>query len=194
MKDIKSIVTKVLSEWQEDAIILEIAKTGSQINRDDPGDLDYLIICDGFGQRARKHIENIDGVTYDLMFRDVKALNAQHDFEDTGYIHEGHKLFNYCYPIRETVYGGFESGWNMLDHQEEYLAYARKRYDASVGKMKVKSNYTKQFVHYYIILKIYLNQEVKVTDAMKKDVQTLYKGGKEAMPLVDWVEETLHTL
>lgn len=190
--DIKKYVEQELIEEEEfNTTILEIAKTGSQIFRDNPVDLDYVIILDGYPQRHRKVVENIDGVVYDIILIDKEAVQAQLDFNRTGYIHEGHKLFNYCYPIREPIYGHYNIDWNMLDHEDEYIQYLYKRYARTLKKLKVKTKFTKMFVHYYIPLKIFGNQKVEITDEMRKDIIKLYEGGKQVLPIVDWIENQL---
>ena len=186
--NIKELADNILKEWQEEATVLEISKTGSQINRKNPSDLDYLVVCDKFEQRARKYVTEIDGQTYDLMFRSLKALDAQRDFYNTGYIHEDHKLYSYCIPIREPIYGELNYDWNMLNHEEEYLNYIKNRYMNTLAKLKVKTRHAKPFAHYYIILKIYENQSVEINDKMKDDIEIIYQSSEGVKELIEWIE------
>jgi len=186
--NIKEIVQEILNDWQEEGTILEISKTGSQINRDDPNDLDYLIVCDQFEQRARKYVVEIEGQVYDLMFRSLLSLKKQLDFTDTGYVHKGHEIYNYCFPIRERVYGSLNYEWDMLSHEQEYIEHIKNKYMNTVGQLKVKTNYTKPFVHYYIILKMFENQKLEITPEMKKNIEILYNSGPESAQIIDWIE------
>jgi len=104
--DIVSFVEDWFIKMREnDATILEIYKAGSQLFRDDPHDLDFEVICENLKQRFvfKQTVEN--GIHYDVVMIDKKALEAQLDFNNPWYTTNRLKLFNYLFTARETIYG-----------------------------------------------------------------------------------------
>jgi len=174
--DIKAHVEDVLIKMREnDAEIVEIYKTGSQLTRRDPHDYDYEIICRNFKQRFKiiQHKEN--DYTYDMFIIDEKALEYQLDFNDEYYTQYRLKLFNYLFAIRESIYGHYNNGWNMLDHREEYEQYVIKIYD--INNSKVNPNTVKNgkfYIHYYMILKLFENNSLELTDEIIENANALY--------------------
>jgi hypothetical protein len=107
MYSIKEMFEEILSEQNSEATILEIFKTGSQIFRDNPGDLDYVAVCENYKPvYSRKH-KKIDGKTYDLLIKDereiIKSLNCNPEDGDYGFAST--ILYNYFIPLRKIIYG-----------------------------------------------------------------------------------------
>lgn len=188
-------VNKILQEQNESATVLEIFKTGSQLFKSNPTDLDYVAICENYTKRRTRQYRIVEGESYDIIIIDKEAVQAQLDFDNETFIHKNHKLFNYFYPIRETVWGNYEIEWEMLDHKNEYLEFARKRYRESIGKLlkKTSSCFSKTYVHYYIILEMYRHLRIEVTKEMKRNIQLLYRGGREATSIIMYINQEMMT-
>lgn len=194
MIDIYSEVTRLLIEEDETkSIILKIIKTGSQIFIGDPSDLDYIVICKGYTQSRKRHHIVRDGLIYDILIYDIRTLEVQFDFTSGAFASGPNKLYNYFYCLENTlIYGDPDIGtFDILKKAEDYKEYLLMRYSGSVGKLKVKTKFTKGFVHYYIILKIIKNQSVTITDEIKKNVNILYAGGEAVLPIVEWIEKQI---
>jgi len=191
--DIKAIAEDILLKEREgDAIILEICETGSQLFTDRDNDYDYMIICKNYMQRYRRtHIEDSDK-QLDLIFMDEKAVQSLLDFNDLHYVKQNVKIYNYFLEptIRKTIYGSFDIDWNMLEHEEEYLSHIKDSY-SQLKKYPNRWKIGKSFVHYYIILKIFENNKVEITDKMYEDIELLYKGVIECEPIIQWIDGKL---
>lgn len=191
--EIYDIVKQILIKQNElTATVLEIFKTGSQLFVSNPHDLDFVAVCTGYKTgRTRQH-EEYDGVVYDIIIIDKKFVTAQLNFDDE-LLGNSMKLFNYMFhkDIRETVYGYYNIRYDLLRHKDRYLSYLKERYKTSVGRLKNKTNFTKMFVHYYIILKLFENNSTAITKEIRDNAQVLYKGGTAVLSLVDWIEQKL---
>lgn len=188
--DLKVEVEKILAEQSEEAKILEIYSTGSQIFRDTPSDLDYVVICEGYSQRRRQVVLRLDK-TYDIMIYDKKAMLKQLDFNDSNYVEERFKLYNYFVCFRDTMYGNWDLDWNILDYEEDYRKYLWFSYDRTISRLINKVPHGKLFVHYYIPLKIFKNKKVEITEEMKQDILKLYEGGEQVLPIIEFIEAEL---
>jgi hypothetical protein len=190
---IKSIAEEILlREREEDAVILEIFETGSQLFTDRENDYDYIVVCKDYMQRYRRtHLED-NGKKLDIVFIDEKAVQSLLDFEDLHYVKQNVKLYNYFFEpnIRKTVYGSFDIDWSMLEHKEEYLNHLKENY-ANLKKFSNRHKIGKSFVHYYIILKIFENNEVEITEQMTEDIELLYSGSQECESIIQWIDSQL---
>ena len=186
--DIKTYVEELLIEQGElFTTILEISKTGSQLFNDDPNDLDFMIVCEGHSQMKTKVNVDVDGVHYDLFIYDKEALLGRLDFNDTT-LPTHLKLYNYFQELREVVYGEYHTGWNMLDHEVDYKKYILDKYTKlNIEVPTAKRRHGKNYVHEYIILKIYENQSILLTEEIINNVKLLYSNGEECYPVIDWV-------
>jgi hypothetical protein len=185
---IKEIVDKILEEQKEtNAEILEIFKTGSQVLTSINGDKDFVVVCKNYTKNRTKQIVNRDNINYDIIIIDEKAMYSCLDFGDTSLVHKDVKFFNYFFEknIRETVYGGIDINWSMLEHKEEYLNYIKERYKRT-NLLNIKNVYKigKVFVHYYIVLTILNNNKVEITPKMKLDIDLFYSRSANAEPLI----------
>lgn len=189
---IKEMFEEVLQEENSKAIILEIYKTGSQIFKDDPNDLDYVAICRGYTPMYSRRHKDVDGKTYDLIIKDEQEILKSLSFSKDNEGIFGTVLYNYFICFRDTVYGSWDFEWDMLNHKEKYLQYLNQTYFNSIGKRINRNKLTKAWVHYYIVLKIYENQSIEITDEMKTDINILYNASDGSqLPIIDWIEEKL---
>lgn len=190
--DIRLKVEEYLNNIQEtEAEIIEIFKTGSQLFRDNPTDLDYYVICNNFLQRRKKVRFEEDGIVYDIIILDKIAQEHQVDFEDNYYLPEALKLFNWWFLFKENVCGYSNTYWDLLGAETQYKEYLKDRYINSIGKRVDRTRGSKQVVQYYMPLKMYDNQSTEVTNEMKEVGRKLYEGGEQVLPIIDWVEEQL---
>jgi hypothetical protein len=191
--NIKSIAEDILlKEREEDAVILEIFETGSQLFVDRDTDYDYIVVCKDYMQRYRRTRVEDNGKKLDIVFIDEKAVHARLDFNDLHYLKLNEKIYNYFFEsnIRKTVYGSFDIDWNMLEHKEEYLSYIKKTY-LSLKKHPNSRIIGKSFVHYYIILKIFENNKIEITEQMTEDIELLYSGSQECESIIQWIDSQL---
>ena len=89
--------------------------------------------------------------------------------------------------IRDVIYGGVDLNWNMFEHQLEYMAYLNQHHIDTLGKSKVKYKYGKYYVHFYVIIKMFENNNTAITETMLADILTLYNATTECNPLIDWI-------
>ena len=104
---ILELYKELLKEKNSNAEIIEIYKTGSQIFRENPHDLDYVAICRNYTDLYSRTHKKIDGQIYDMIIKDEseikKSLNFDGSDKEDGF--ETSFLYNYFTPIRETIYG-----------------------------------------------------------------------------------------
>ena len=185
---IKEIVDEILKEQKEtNAEILEIFKTGSQVLSSTNGDKDFVVICKNYTKNRTKQIVNRDNINHDIIIIDEKTMYSCLDFNDTSLVHKDVKFFNYFFEknIRETVYGGIDIKWNMLEHKEEYLKYIKEKYNR-IRLLNINNVWKigKVFVHYYIVLNILKNNKVEITPQMKFDIDLFYSKNPNAEALI----------
>jgi hypothetical protein len=189
--DIKALAELILDRQKEkDATIIEIFKTGSQIFLDRKKDYDFVIICKNYNQRRTREVVEENGLKYDIIIIDENAVKASMDFNNLFYVHKDIKLFNYLFEknIRQTIYGNFELDWSMLQHKEDYLGFIKERFNkTNYDILKDPWRVGKSFVHYYVILKIYENNKVELTEEIINNVSLLYGSTIEAKPIIDWI-------
>jgi len=187
--DIKKYIEEKLIEQNElQAVILEISKTGSQLFNDTPNDLDYRIVCENYSKMHTKIDADIDGVHYDFFIFDKEELNARLDFNDITILQPSVKLYNYFQEIREIVYGLYHTGWSMFEYEVEYKQYILNMYNEhNIASPPKPYRSGKYYAHYYIILKIYENQNTTLTNEMINDVKLLYKNTEECHSIINWV-------
>ena len=161
MLDIKSFTEDLLLKMSEDTAILEIYEVGSQLFRENPSDLDFVVLCKNFSQKFIMKKISFEGLSYDITIMDKYALISQLDFNSRHFVPYNLKLSNYKYAINKTIYGKSFINWNMLEHQEDYVNYLIDHYNVytgmKAGRPAVESG--KLYVHYYIVLKIYENKK-----------------------------------
>jgi hypothetical protein len=185
MDILKKIREELVQQKEPNAYVQELFKTGSQLFRDAPADLDYVAVCQGYTQRRRKVVFIEDGDYYDVTLISPEAVLAQLDFNDSGYTHYKTKLFNYLFLVKDVVYGSYIPDWDIFEHEAEYKAYIKEHYLNGVGKSINKKNFGKFFVHYYIIQKIYERQSLEVTPEMLADIKHLYAKTEEADEIIN---------
>jgi hypothetical protein len=186
----------LLKEKELESTILEIFETGSQLFVEKNNDLDYVVVCKNYKQRRKKTVLQINNITYDILFIDELAVYAALNFDELYYVNKEIKIFNYFYEknIRKTIYGNFDIQWNMLDHKEKYLAYIKDRY-INKSQMLIHKNrwkLGKAFIPYYIILSIYKNNKVEITDVMLKDIKQLYNKTEESESIINWIDANIN--
>ena len=190
--EIKEISETILQEQQEtSASILEIFMTGSNVfsmNRN--VDNDYVVICENYGQRKRRTFITIDDAKYDILIMDINAVKASLDFDDNDYIPQDIKLYSYFYDtaIRKTVYGQSDLDWSMLNFKTKYLNYIKNFYkEKKYDSVKEPWKYGKQFVHFYVVLKIFENNKPEITEDMLINIKKLYDSTEGSKEIIEWV-------
>jgi hypothetical protein len=78
----------------------------------------------------------------------------------------------------------------MLEHKEEYLNHLKENY-ANLKKFSNRHKIGKSFVHYYIILKIFENNKIEITEQMTEDIELLYSGSQECESIIQWIDSQL---
>jgi len=132
--NIKNYLEELLTLQEEvDAVILEIYITGSQPFKDNPKDLDYIVVCSGYTQRYGRNSVKEDGVTYDFFILDTEAISAQQDFTDDYYIKPATKMYAYTTQVHESIYGDHVQDWDMMEHEVAYKQFLKKRYGEAIN-------------------------------------------------------------
>lgn len=178
--EIKQLVENILKDQQEEgAEILEIFKTGSQIFINNPKDLDYVAVCKNYTKKRTKTLIKNEEKWHDIIIIDEQALKSVLDFNDKETMPKDLKFFNYFFEknIRQTVYGGVELGWSMLEHKKEYLDVLKEKFNRFKYKdVKNVWKIGKIFVHYYVVYYMIKNNKVEITEKMKADIEKIYSG------------------
>jgi hypothetical protein len=188
----------LLREKELEATVLEIFETGSQLFLDRETDLDYVVVCKNYKQRRKKNVLQIDDKIYDILFIDEVAVFAALNFDELYYVNKEVKIFNYYFErnIRKTIYGNFDIQWNMLEHKQKYLNYIKDRYinKSQMPKHKNRWKIGKSFVPYYIILNIYKNNKVEITEPMLNDIKQLYSRTEESESIISWIDNEISSI
>ena len=187
---VKEMVEELFVKQREQATVTEIFATGSQTFTERETDKDFVVICKGYVQRYFVYKKEVDGVKYDIFIFDEEAAKALLDFNDLFYIMRARKIYNYFWDkaIKKVVYGSWDYEWNMLEHKNDYLAYLKTHYentgysDIPLERLHYLGN---QFVHYYVVLSIYENNIVEITQKMKEDIALLYSKDVANISLIE---------
>lgn len=186
----KTIIEQVkqqLQNWNEDCEILEIYRTGSQLFRESPHDLDIGVICKGLSfDRKRIYIREYD---LDLIFYEENAMKEQLFFNDK---YKNLWIYNYFSLFRDKIYGNWDFEYNISQYRDMYLKYLTDRYNKKLAWSNNKHRATKHWVHYYILLKVLIEGKTEITQDMKNDIELLYNSSDgEQLPIIDWIEHNL---
>lgn len=192
MKVLNFIKERLSEENELQAQILEIYKTGSQLFHNNNKDLDFVCVLSNYSKDRSKFIIEEDDVKYDIILLNVNFLNSLLNLEEVGQ-GERIKLYNYFYVFKEIVYGENQSSWDMFANKNEYLLEVKQIYMSGPKKAKNKWKFGKMFAHYYVILKIYENNFLGLTEEMKRDIEILYsfEDTKEINDIISWVDEQM---
>jgi hypothetical protein len=186
---VKQIVEELFIKQREQATVTEIFATGSQVLAERETDKDFVVICKGYAQRYFVYKKEVNGVNYDIFIFDEEAAKALLDFNDLFYVTRAQKPYNYFWDkaIKKVVYGKWDYEWNMLEHKNEYLAYLKTHYENGFSKVKPEHLHYlgNQFVHYYVVLSIYENNKVEITEKMKDDIALLYSKDRANISLIE---------
>lgn len=188
---ILEIAQEILDIQGSSAKIVEIYKTGSQIFKDNPKDFDYVVLCVGFKELRKKFYPTIDGHQYDIMMYDVCTMEDQFNFKKSFMIHYNVKLYNYCFCIREIVYGDAGVKWDMFEFENDYKEYLKDMYLKTLGRRVGTNRATKGWSHFYIVLKIYENKSLIITEEMRYDLKRLHTPNEDVSDIIHWVENKL---
>lgn len=189
--DIEKTVNDILSSESEDASVLEISKVGSQLFQDRVGDYDYFVILDGFSKHKKFYKRFENGIKYDFIFTDKEAFYEQLDFNKSVLVDPRHKIYNYFHTIKIVLFGNSDFSWNMFSHQEEYMSFLKDRYLNTIAKVPNKRVFSKLFVHFYLVLKMFDNGSSEITQEMSNAIKCLYNNTVEAEFIINWVIDKL---
>ena len=163
--------------------------------RETPHDLDYQVVCSGFSQRFTYNKVKEDGTSYDIFIIDRDALSRELTFGNPYYFKADLKIYNYFHAIRETIYGECDLPYDMLEYSDVYLPYIKTHYaKKTVIGSPLKYKYGKFYVHYYMVLKIFENQSIVITEDMRADLELLYSNSKESHLVIDWVVSQINSI
>jgi hypothetical protein len=84
----------------------------------------------------------------------------------------------------------------MLEHKQKYLNYIKDRYinKSQMPKHKNRWKIGKSFVPYYIILNIYKNNKVEITELMLNDIKQLYSRTEESESIISWIDNEISSI
>lgn len=175
-----------------DSEILAIFETGSQLFRDidKVNDIDYTVVCNNYKPKRTKNIFKIENKTYDIIVYDESFYIDILNFRKNGIRQV--MIYNYFLKINKVMYGSWDYEWDMFSHKEEYLKFLKEEYISTIGKRVNRSKVTKHWVHYYIIVKMYENNSIELTEEMIKDINNLYDSSGNHYELIDYIEEKLN--
>ena len=197
--EIKQIVDNFLLEKNYNLNILEIFKTGSNVyKKSATQDFDIVTIVDNLVEELSvEHIRQkitINEIKYDLLFIDKRTAEKRLSLEYDNDYEKSMLLFNYFYPFREIEFGNSNLAFNMFLQKEKYLKIVKEIYNNSIRKALDKWKIGKFFVHYYVILKFYENNNTIVTEDMLKDISLLYSRSVEAEDLINQIDMKIRVI
>jgi hypothetical protein len=179
---IETIINNIMEENSYTGSILEIFPTGSQMFKyGDVNDLDYIVILDFFEEKHMRIKKEVNNNQYDVLFLDAQAVRDRMDFKYNTAKERNYLLFNYFYAIRETLHGEKFYDIDILANKDKYLFVLKHRYDNTLNRAIVKRNFAKNFVHYYIVLKIFENNKVEINNDMLIFINRLYSFDDDAI-------------
>lgn len=171
--------------------ILEIFKTGSQLFRNNPNDLDFVAVLDVFENKYYREPITHENKKYDLIIIDYEEYKKK--LTSPMIFTEVYKLYNYLYCdyFKQIIYGGIDFEYNLLDYKNEYLFFLKDLYVNSIGKSINKINFGKVFVHYYILLTIFDKNDISLTEEERQNVVKLYNKDETIIPLINELDSRL---
>jgi hypothetical protein len=182
----------LINQELENTHIYKIIKTGSQLFRDNPHDLDFIVLCDEIPNgRIRKHYEH-DNETYDMIFLTLDYLEKAYKFE----VYDGIQLFNYLLvkPLIETVYDTNEVEFpyfNMFSSgiKEKYIEvlynYLTNTIHRAVFHLELMN---KGFAYLYTAYMMYELETENLPQDIKDNINKIYNKLDDYVELNRYVE------
>ena len=195
MEDIKQIIEEMLIYHKMPYTkIKTIIKTGSQKLREDPKDLDFMVIVDGLYTDRVRRVRILPDVTYDVIFITESFYNKQLLFE----INFDITKFNFFLTegAIEIIYndGDNINTFDMFKEgvKEKYLNLLINDYNNVVNSIvNPETNYSKWYVYAYLILKMYDNESSILTKEMKSNSNKIYNKQNNYLDLCQWVSSEI---
>lgn len=174
--------------------IKAIIKTGSQKLRENPQDLDFVVIVDGLQVDRVKRVRILPDVTYDVIFMTESFHNKALLFEVDYNVCK----FNF-FLDEDTIEIVYSDGDNINTFdmfkegvKEKYLGFLINDYDKIVNNIiNPETNYSKWYVYAYIIFKMYDNESSIITEEMKSDSNKIYNKQDNYLELCQWVSSEM---
>lgn len=195
MEDIKQIIEEMLIYHKMPYTkIKTIIKTGSQKLRENPNDLDFVVIVEGLYTDRVKRIRALPDVTYDVIFMTESFYNKALLFE----LEYTFCKFNFFLDedVIEIIYndGGDINTFDMFKEgvKEKYLDLLINEYNTVMSNViKPETNYPKWYVYAYIILKMYGNESSIITEEMKSNTNKIYNKQGNYLELCQWASSEI---
>lgn len=195
MGNIKQIIEEMLVYHKMPYTkIKTIIKTGSQKLRDNPQDLDFVVIVEGLYTERVKRVRMLPDVTYDVIFMTESFYNKALLFELE------YKLckFNFFLDkdVIEIIYndGDNINTFDMFKEgiKEKYLDLLINDHNTVVNNIiNPEINYSKWYVYAYVILKMYDNESSIITEEMKSNSNKIYNKQDNYLELCQWVSSEI---
>lgn len=169
---IKNIVDNFLEQNELDIEVLEIFQTGSAfLKKESPADLDYIIIFQSntFDKNFFKISLSIENMRYGLLFIEKEHIIKVLQFEASTY--KDSHLYNYIYALRQPEFGNTEVMFNFFGLKEVYLNTIKTIYEEQLKSLNMIG---KNMVHYYLILTLYENESLEITEEIRNNINLLY--------------------
>lgn len=196
MEDIKQIIEEILIYHKMPYTkIKTIIKTGSQIIRENPNDLDFVVVVEGLHTDQVKRSRVLPDVTYDVRFMTESFYNKALLFESDYYYISKFNFFKDKNVI-EIIYndGDNINTFDMFKEgvKEKYLELLINDYNNVVNSViNPETNYSKWYVYAYIILKMYDNESSVITEEMKSNSNKIYNKQDNYLELCQWVSSEI---
>lgn len=195
MEDIKQIIEEILIYHKMPYTkIKTIIKTGSQKLRENPKDLDFVVIVDGLYTDRVKRVRILPDATYDVIFMTKSFYNKALSFE----LEYSLCKFNFFLDedVIEIVYedGDTINTFDMFKEgiKEKYLDLLINDYNTVVNNIiNPETNHSKWYVYAYIILKMYDNESSIITEEMKSNSNKIYNKQDNYLDLCQWVSSEI---
>lgn len=196
MQLLNNLIMEEIFRREPQAVVKAIMKTGSQILRSNPSDLDFLVIVNNLSVLYFKIRLEHEGVKYDITVKEESGLEKvlNFGFENIDEIPTV-ALFNFFLAIpQEIIYGEWDKTWDMISHKETYLWYIKHTYKTTIARAWNRVAFSKHWVYYYIILSIYKNNSTEITQKMKQDIDIIYEAREGFFELSQWVEQEIENI
>ena len=190
-----NIIKQKLASEGSKCNITAIFKTGSQLFRNNPQDMDIIVVVENYEKDYGRFVWTEKDVRYDVFVKDITQIEKLLEFNlDNSPENEWKSwLYNYFYSLeKDFIYGSLDIKWPILEYKDQYMTYMRAEYASSIGKRINRTRGLKRWVHYYAILKIYENNNPTITEEMGIDILKLYSDSPESIDIIEWVELQLN--
>lgn len=184
-------VKSILKEWNIEATVISIFKTGGHLFCENCNDIDYKIIIDNPKLKRKTYRDNENSTDYIFCSLEerTKELNFDNNNKLNLYIIE--ELFK----PTTTVYGDSSVNLDLLGNKDKYIELLRKTLPKSylnpIVKWENSDKYCNRHLWWAILGLKFIENKSYIVDSELKDVIQKCHDGVLPKSWEDWVREKI---